>query len=152
MSLPDEISTALSQAIRAQEKRRMATLRLISAAIKDREIALRSSGETGPVGDDQVLEILSKMVRQREESAKIYEEAGRLELATQEEDEIAIVREFMPQQMDDEQARAACQAVVKELDAKGMKDMGRCMAALKQRYAGQMDFSKASAIIRELLG
>ncbi|MHA1525151.1 MAG: GatB/YqeY domain-containing protein [Alphaproteobacteria bacterium] len=152
MSLPEEITTALKQAIKAQDKRRMATLRLISAAIKDREIALRGSSEAGPVGDDQVLEILAKMVRQREESIKIYEEAGRLELATQEAQEITIVREFMPQQMDAEQTETACQALVAELGATGMKDMGACMSALKERFAGQMDFAKASAVIRGLLG
>lgn len=152
MSLSEEISSALKQATLAQDRRRMGTLRLIGAAIKDREIALRGGGETGPVGDEQVLEILSKMVRQREESVKIYEDAGRLELAEQEAQEITILREFMPRQMDSGQIQSVCEALIDELDAKGMKDMGRCMAVLKQRHAGQMDFAKASAMIRERLG
>jgi len=152
LSLSEDISAALKQATLAQDRRRMGTLRLIGAAIKDREIALRGGGETGPVGDDQVLDILAKMVRQREESVKIYEDAGRLELAEQEAREIEILREFMPKQMDRDEIQAVCEALIGELDAKGMKDMGRCMAALKQRYAGQMDFARASAIIRERLG
>ena len=146
----DEINAALKEAIKAQDKRRMSTLRLITAAIKDRDIAARGQGRD-KVSDADILDILSKMVKQRRESVKTYEEAGRLELAQQEQEEIEIIESFLPKQLSEEETREAVREVVEELGCSGLKDMGRAMGALKERYAGRMDFSKASAMVRELL-
>lgn len=150
--LRDQINTALKSALKEQQKTRLSTLRLISAAIKDREIACRAGNGNEGVNDSDVLEILAKMIKQRRESAKTYEEAGRLELSQQERDEIEIISEFMPKQLSDEAVRQACIDIVTELGAVGLKDMGRTMGALKAKYAGQMDFGKASRTIKELLG
>jgi hypothetical protein len=150
-SIRDRINNALKEAIKAQQKLRMSTLRLINAAIKDRDIASRTDGRNQGVADAEVLAILAKMIKQREESADTYEQAGRLELADQERQEIEIIRDFMPRQMSEEEVRAACQAVVAELGAEGLKDMGRTMAALKERYPGQMDFGRASKLVKEYL-
>ena len=146
----ESFDAALKAAIKAQDKRRMSTLRLIMAAIKDRDIAARSNGEDG-VSDSVVLEILSKMIKQRHESVQTYEDAGRLELAQQEQEEIDIIQSFLPQQLSEEETQQACREVVTELGCGGLKDMGRTMGALKERYAGQMDFSKASQIVKDLL-
>jgi uncharacterized protein YqeY len=145
-----KIADALKQALKNQDKRRVSTLRLIQTAITDRDIANRGVGKE-PVGDDEILQILSKMVKQREESAKAFEEGGRLELAAQERAEIEIVREFLPEQMGEDEMRKACAAAIAEVEAEGLRDMGKVMAVLKERFAGQMDFSRASAIVRELL-
>lgn len=144
------ISTALKNALKAQDKRRVSTLRLIQAAVQDRDIANRGAGKD-PVRDDELLQILTKMVKQRQESAKAFEEGHRLELAQQERDEIAIIAEFLPKQLGDDQVKQACRAVIDEVGAGGLKDMGRCMAALKEKFAGQMDFSKASGIVKDML-
>ncbi len=149
--LRDQINAALKAALKEQEKTRLSTLRLIKAAIKDREIACRAGNGNEGVGDSEVLEILSKMIKQRRESAKTYEEAGRLELAQQEQEEIVIISEFMPKQLGEDEVRQVCATIVSELGAEGLKDMGRTMGALKAKYAGQMDFGKASRIIKELL-
>lgn len=146
----DQINSALIAATKAQQKCRMSTLRLINAAIKDREIAVRTQGKDG-ISDEEILQILAKMVKQREESAKTYEEAGRLELAEEEREEITIIQEFLPKQLDDVAVKEACETVVRDLDAHGLRDMGRTMAALKERYPGQMDFSRASCFVKELL-
>jgi len=151
MSIRETIGNALKDAVRAKDKTRTSTLRLINAAILDRDIAARTNGVDAGVSDDVVQEILAKMVKQRLESAKIYEEAGRLELAEQERAEIGVIREFMPRQLSAEEVEAACAELVKEIDAAGLKDMGRCMGALKERYAGRMDFAKASGLVKELL-
>lgn len=148
----ERINLALKDAVKAQDKPRMSTLRLINAAIKDRDIAARTGGKSDGVGDAEVLEILSKMVKQRREAATTYEEAGRLELAEQEQTEISIISDFLPRQLDSEQMEAACKEVVGELGATGLKDMGRTMGALKERFSGQMDFGKASAVVKKLLG
>jgi hypothetical protein len=147
----EQINAALKEAMLAQQKRRVATLRLITAAIKDRDIANRTAGKDA-VGDEEVLQILAKMIKQREESAKTYEEAGRVDLVEQEREEIAIITEFLPRQFDDEEISTACQACVKEIGAASLKDMGRTMSTLKDRYPGQMDFGKASKRVKELLG
>lgn len=146
----EKINAALKQAIKAQEKRRMSTLRLMNAAIEDRVIAARSSGQEG-LSEAEILEILAKMVKQRRESIETYEQAGRMELAQQEQEEIDVIQSFMPKQMSEEETRAACKEVVGELGCESLKDMGRTMGALKERYAGQMDFAKASQIVKELL-
>lgn len=148
--LRQEITQALTTALKAQEKRRMSTLRLILAAVKDRDIANRTAGKD-PVGDEELLGILGKMVKQREESARIYEEGSRIELAEAEREEIAIISEFLPQQMSDDEIKQACADVIAEIGAQGLRDMGKCMAVLKERYAGKMDFTKASAIVKSLL-
>ncbi len=141
---------ALNQAIKAQDKRRMGTLRLITAAIKDRDIAQRGAGKD-PLADDEIRQVLTKMVKQRQESAKIYEDNGRAELAAQEREEIAIIEEFLPAQLDPNAVEAACRQVVADTNAQGLRDVGRCMSALKERYAGQMDFARASGVVKELL-
>ncbi|MBQ0708806.1 MULTISPECIES: GatB/YqeY domain-containing protein [unclassified Ochrobactrum] len=148
--LRQEISQALTTALKAQDKRRMSTLRLVMAAVKDRDIANRTAGKD-PVGDEELLGILGKMVKQREESARIYEEGSRIELADAEREEIAIISEFLPQQMSDDEIKQACADVIAEIGAQGLRDMGKCMAVLKERYAGKMDFTKASAIVKSLL-
>lgn len=148
----NQINERLKEALKSQDKRRVSTLRLINAAIKDRDISARSNGNEDGVSDDDILEILAKMIKQRRESIRTYEEAGRVELAEQEQEEIDIISDFLPKQLDDGEIRAECENVVSELGCEGLKDMGRTMGALKERYAGQMDFSKASAIVKELLG
>ncbi len=147
----DQINDDLKTAIKAQDKRRVGTLRLINAAIKDRDIAARSSGKDS-VTDDEILEILAKMVKQRVESAATYEEAGRDELATQEREEIEIIKGFLPEQMDEAAVAEAVKAVDDEIEATSLKDMGRTMGALKERYAGKMDFGQANKVVKELLG
>lgn len=149
--LRDQLSDALKDAMRAKEKRRTSTLRLILAAIKDRDIAARGQGNMDGVSDDEILEILSKMVRQRGESIETYEEAGRLELAEQEREEIVIIQDFLPRQMREDEIEEAVQGQIEELGASNLKDMGRVMSALKERYAGHMDFGRASAHAKQTL-
>jgi uncharacterized protein YqeY len=145
-----QIAEALKTAIRTQDKKRTSTLRLINAAIQDRDIANRGQGKD-QVSDDEILQILTKMVKQREESAKAFEEGNRLELAEQERDEIAIIRDFLPKQMGEDQVRSVCQQVIRDIGADGLRDMGKCMNALKEKYPGQMDFGKASGIVKTML-
>ena len=134
--------------MRAKNKEATSTLRLINAAIKDRDIAARPEGITDGVGDDEILQLMQKMIRQRQESIKMYEEAGRLELAEQERQEIGVIQTFLPAQMTEEEITHAVDKVVTEIGAESVKDMGRLMAALRERYAGQMDFGKASGIAK----
>ena len=144
------IAEALKASLKAQDKRRTSTLRLINAAIQDRDIANRGNGKD-PVNDEEILQILAKMVKQREESAKAFEEGNRLELAAQERDEIAIIREFMPKQLGEDETKDAVRAVIAEVGAEGLRDMGRCMNALKEKFPGKMDFGKASGIVKSML-
>ncbi len=146
----EKLAAELKDAMKAGDKRRLSTIRLIQAAIKDRDIANRGAGKD-PVQDDEVMQILAKMVKQREESARIYEEANRLELAEQERGEIEVIKSFMPEQIDDEQVRSICQKMIAEAGADGLRDMGKCMNLLKERYSGRMDFSKASGMVKDLL-
>nr|WP_281418126.1 GatB/YqeY domain-containing protein [Ancylobacter dichloromethanicus] len=148
--LRDDINTSLKEAMKAQDKRRLGTLRLVNAAIKDRDIEARGHGKD-PLSDDELLGLLAKMIKQREESARVYEEAGRADLATQEREETAIIQGFLPAQMTEAEAQAAIAAVIAEIDARGLKDMGRTMAALKERHTGVMDFAKASGTVKALL-
>jgi len=151
MSLRDRLSDALKASMRAKQSRRVNTLRLILAAVKDRDIAMRAEADERE--DDQIIqEILSKMVKQRRESIEAYEEAGRLELAEKEREEIAIIEEFLPRQLSDAEIREACAEAVEEVQAETLKDIGRTMGVLKSRYAGCMDFSKASREIKAILG
>ena len=148
----EAINSQLKEATKAQQKRRMATLRLMTAAIKDRGIQNRTAGKGDEVEESEVMEILAKMIKQRRESADTYESAGRLELAEQEREEIVIIEEFLPRQLSEDDVAAAVSEVIEELGAEGLKDMGRTMGALKERYAGQMDFGKASAMVKAKLG
>jgi uncharacterized protein YqeY len=152
MALRDDINTAVKEAMKAKDQKRLGTLRLINAAIKDRDIAARTADSRELSSDDDLLGLLAKMIKQREDSVAAYEQGGRPELAQNERDEIAIIREFMPRQMDEAEAKAAIAAVVSEVGATSVKDMGKVMAALKERYAGQMDFGKASAAVKAALG
>jgi len=147
----ETITAALKHATKAQDKRRISTLRLISAAIKDRDIAARTAGK-GEASDAELLDLLAKMIKQREESEKIYADAGRAELATQEAEEIAIIREYLPKQFSEKDMEAAIAETIEQAGATSVKDMGKVMAELKERYAGQMDFSKASAAVKAKLG
>ena len=147
----DQFSTALKEAIKAKDEVRVSTLRLIQAAIKDRDIAARSGDRQEGVSDDEILQILAKMIKQRRESGQTYEEAGRLELAEREYEEIKVIEEFLPRQLSEDEIKSACVEIVEEVGASGLKDMGKCMGTLKERYAGQMDFGKASGCVKELL-
>lgn len=147
----ETITAALKHATKAQDKRRISTLRLISAAIKDRDIAARTAGK-GEATDAELLDLLAKMIKQREESEKIYAEAGRVELAKQESEEIVIIREFLPKQLSAADMDQAIAAAIEKSGAASIKDMGRVMAELKAAYAGQMDFAKASAAVKAKLG
>lgn len=149
--LRDNLTAAMKDAMRAKEKRKLTTVRLILAAIKEKDIEMRGQ-DAGDRDDDAIItDILSKMVKQRNDSIKAYEEAGRCELAEREREEIAIIQEFLPKQMDEVEIKAAAEAVVAEIGAEGLKDIGRCMGALKSKYAGQMDFAKASVTIKGML-
>lgn len=145
----DKFSEALKEAVKNKDQHRVSTIRLIMAAIKDREIALRSEDKT--VSENDILQILQKMVRQRQESAETYENASRPELADQEREEIRIIEGFLPRQMDENETRNACEKAVADVGASGLKDMGKTMAALKERHTGEMDFKAASAMVKELL-
>lgn len=146
----EKFAQALKEALKSQDKRRTSTLRLIQAAITDRDIANRGQGKD-PVSDDEIALILAKMVKQREESARAFEEGNRLELAEQERQEIEIIRDFLPKQLGEEDTRQACAQVISEVGADGLRDMGKCIAALKQKFPGQMDFSKASGMVKTML-
>ncbi|MCQ0987307.1 GatB/YqeY domain-containing protein [Jiella marina] len=146
----EHLSDALNAAVKNQDKSRISTLRLINAAIKDRDISNRTAGRD-PVCEEDVRQILSKMIKQREESARVYEENGRLELAEQEREEIAVIREFLPAQLDTGEIERACRQAVEDTESKSLRDVGRCMNKLKERYQGQMDFGKASTVVKGLL-
>lgn len=147
----ETITAALKAATKAQDKRRISTLRLVSAAIKDRDIAARGT-DKAQATDTELLDLLAKMIKQREESEKIYRDAGRAELAQQEAEEIVIIREFLPKQLSDADTEKAVAAAIAEAGAASIKDMGKVMAALRTRYAGQMDFGKAGQLVKSLLG
>ncbi|MEL6373370.1 MAG: GatB/YqeY domain-containing protein [Pseudomonadota bacterium] len=146
----DDITAGMKAAMKAQDKRRVSTLRLIMAAIKDRDVAARGAGHER-ISDDEILDVLAKMIKQRRESVQNYEEGGRAELAQQENEEIEIIQEFLPRQLDERETQAAIDAVIEDIGAAGLKDMGRTMAALKERYANQIDFSKAGPQVKERL-
>ena len=149
-ALREQINTALKDAMKAGQKCRLNTMRLINAAVKDRDIEARGAGKD-PISDDEMLQLFQKMIKQRQESAKIYEDAGRGELAAQEREEIEHISGFMPKQMDEAEMRTVIAGVVKELGAAGLKDMGRVMGELKTRHAGKMDFGKANGVVKQLL-
>ena len=152
MGLREQINDSVKDAMRAKDSKRLTTLRLINAAIKDRDIAARTADSRELLADDEILGLLAKMIKQREDSIAAYDAGNRPELAQNERDEIAVIREFMPQQMSAEETSAAVASVVADLGATTLKDMGKVMAALKERYAGQMDFGKAGAVVKQTLG
>src|SRR5579863_3305561 len=135
--------------MKAADKRRVSTLRLVNAEILKRET---SAAERLSLNDAEILDVMGKMIKQRQESLEIYEKAGRAELAAQEREEIEIISAYLPKQMSDMDAAHAISALIKEIEAETIKDMGRAMAALKQRFSGRMDFAKASAQVKKLLG
>jgi uncharacterized protein YqeY len=152
MALREDINNALKEAMKAGDKLKVSALRLMNAAIKERDIQRRTAGRDQGVSDDQILDVFAKMVKQRQESLATYEQAGREDLAAQERGEIAIIQSFMPMPLSDDEMNAAIQATIREIGAQGMKDMGKVMGALKQRFAGRMDMGKAGGIVKSLLG
>jgi len=152
MDMRTRITEALKAAMKAKQSERLSTLRLISAAIKDRDIALRGEGNPNGVNEDEILAILGKMVKQRLESARSYEEASRLDLAEREREEIIIIEEFLPRQLDDTEVAAAIEAAISESGATSIRDMGKVMGALKSKYTGQMDFGAVGPVVKERLG
>ncbi|MGB3279336.1 MAG: GatB/YqeY domain-containing protein [Pseudorhodobacter sp.] len=152
MTLRDRLQAALKDAMRAREAERLSTLRLINAAIKDRDIAQRGEGGEGMVSDSEITAILSKMVKQRQESARVYEEGGRLELAEKELDEIKVIEEFLPRQLEGDEVDAAITAAISAAGATSIRDMGKVMSVLKSQYTGQMDFGAVGPRVKDLLG
>ncbi len=153
MDMRDRVNTALKDAMKSKEADRLSTLRLINAAIKDKDIALRGSAdEEGGVSNDDVLAILGRMVKQRQESARAYEEGGRLELAEKELSEIKVIEEFLPKQLTEEEAEAAVSEAIAEVGATSIRDMGKVMAVLKGKFTGRMDFGKAGPMVKGRLG
>ncbi len=142
----------MKTAMKAKDTHTLSTIRLILAALKDRDIAARAKGNQDGISDDDILSLLQAMIKQRHDSIEMYEKGGRLELAEQEAGEIEIIKQFMPEQMDDATMAAAIDAIVAEIGAASLKDMGKVMARLKELHAGKMDFSKASAIVKGRLG
>ena len=148
--LRDDINNAVKEAMKAKEERKLSTLRMVNSTIKNADIDARGQGK--PVlSDAELLSVLQKMIRQRQEAVELYDKGGRAELAKQERDEIEIITGYLPKQMSDVEAGAAISSIVQEINAQGMKDMGRVMAALKERFTGKLDFAKASAKVKELL-
>ena len=151
MELRSRINTAMKQAMKDKSAERLSTIRLINAAIKDRDIAARTEGKENGVGDDEVLAILAKMTKQRQESAKTYEEAGRLDLSERELAEINVIEEFLPRQLTDSEIQSAVSEAINEVGASSLRDMGKVMGALKGKYAGQMDFGAVGALVKNNL-
>lgn len=151
-ALRDQIMQAMKDAMKSGDKLRLSTIRLMQSAIKDRDIASRTDGRNDGVPDADILELFTKMVKQRRESAEIYEKGSRADLVAQERGEIAVIEDFMPKQLGEAETKAAVEAVVAEVGATSVKDMGKVMGLLKTRYAGQLDFGKAGAVVKSLLG
>ena len=151
MALRDTIEEALKTALKAKAADDVSALRMVRAAIQQRDIENRGTGKPAAT-DEEVLQVMAKMVKQREESAAAFDAGKRPELAAKERGEIALIRRFMPKQMDEAEIRAAAQAAVSDTGAASMKDMGKVIARLREKHAGQMDFGKASAIVKSLLG
>lgn len=149
--LKQKLSDDLKAAMRTKESRRISTLRLILAAIKEQEITLRAESDKSELTDDEIILILSKMVKQRKDSIRLYEEGGRVDLAEQEKGEIAVIEGYLPKQMSREEIETVCAEVRDELEASGLKDMGRCMSVVKERYTGQIDMGEASKIMKSAL-
>ena len=150
--LRTRLSDTLKSSMKERNERSVSTLRLILAALKDQDIAARGKGNMEGLTDDQILSLLQSMIKQRRESIKLYEQGGRMELAQREAEEIGVIEEFLPEQMNDDEMAAVITAIIGEVGATSLKDMGKAMGALKEQYPGQMDFAKASAMVKERLG
>jgi uncharacterized protein len=148
--LRDDINNALKDAMKARDERRVSTLRLVNSTLKNADIEARGQGKA-QLGDDEILSVLQKMIKQRQESITLYEQGGRNELAQQERDEITIISGYLPQQLSDDEMRAAIAQAITETGAASMKDMGKVIGALKGRYTGRMDFGKASPLVKQTL-
>ncbi len=151
MSIRDTLKESMKSAMREKKQLALSTVRLVLAAIKDRDIAKRTDGKNGQLSDDEILSLLQSMIKQRRDSIKMFEQGGRVELAEREQNEISVIESFLPKQMDEDEIRAAVAKVIEDTGASSVKDMGQAMGALKSHYAGQMDFSKASGIVKEIL-
>ena len=147
----DILDKSLKDAMRSRDTQKISTIRLINAAIKDRDIAIRSEDNLEGVSDEEILSILSKMIKQRKDSAKQYEEGGRLELAQQEFEEIEIIENFLPRQLDLNETEQIVKKIILEINANSLRDMGKVMSFLKENYSGKMDFGKAGVVAKELL-
>ena len=153
MGLREDISAATKEAMKAGDKKRLSTLRLMSSAIKDKDINSRTDGHDSVLtADSGLMELFAKMVKQRQDSVTAYEQGARPDLAQNERDEITVIQSFMPKQLSDDDAKAAVAGIIKSIGATGIKDMGKVMAELKAKFAGQMDMGKAGAIVKALLG
>jgi uncharacterized protein len=150
----ERLTQAMKDAMRAKDQTRLTTIRLVLSAIKDHDLGIKPvGGKAGePAGDAEITQILARMIKQRRDSIEAYEKAARPELAQKEKDEITLIEEFLPKQLGEAETREAVAAAIKEAGAAGIKDMGKTMAVLKQRFAGQLDFGKASALVKEMLG
>ena len=151
MDMRERVNTALKEAMKAKDADRLSTLRLINAAIKDRDIAVRGEGREEGVSDADVLQILGRMVKQRQESARAYEEGGRLELAEKEREEIGVIEEFLPRQLSEQEVDGAIEKAIASTGAEGIRDMGKVMGELKSRYTGRMDFGSVGSMVKERL-
>jgi len=151
MELRSQINDALKAAMKARDANRLSTLRLINAAIKDRDIALRGEGREDGVDDGHIMSIMGRMVKQRHESARAYEEGGRLELAEKELGEVKVIEEFLPRRLSEEETERAIDTTISEVGAGSLRDMGRVMAALKERFTGQLDFGKVGPMVKDRL-
>ena len=148
--LRDDINTAVKEAMKAKDERKLSTLRMINSSIKNADIDARGQGKQ-PLSDDDILGLLQKMIKQRQESVELYDKGGRAELAAQEREEIAVISAYLPKQMSEDEVKSAISAAIAETGAAGMKDMGKVIGALKAKYAGQMDFGKASGLVKAAL-
>ncbi|MBC7133265.1 MAG: GatB/YqeY domain-containing protein [Roseovarius sp.] len=151
MDLRERVNTALKQAMKDKDQGRLATLRLINAAIKDQEIAQRAKADAAPLGDAEIMAILARMTRQRQESVRAYEEGGRLDLAERERAEIKVIEEFLPRQLSQEEVGAAIDRAIADVGATSIRDMGKIMGKLKERHTGQMDFGAVGALVKARL-
>ncbi|UYO50246.1 GatB/YqeY domain-containing protein [Rhodopseudomonas palustris] len=148
--LRDDINNAVKEAMKAKDERKLSTLRMVNSTIKNADIEARGQGKP-PLSDGDLLSLLQKMIKQRQESVELYDKGGRAELADQERAEIAVIQAYLPQQMSDDEVKAAIAATISETGAAGIKDMGKVIGALKAKYAGQMDFGKASGLVKAAL-
>jgi len=148
--LRDDINNALKEAMKAREERRVSTLRMVNAAIKDRDIEARGAGK-GPLSDDELLQLFQKLIKSRQDSVEMYRKGNRADLVAQEEQEIAIISGYLPKQMSEDEMKAAIAAAIKDTGAASMKDMGKVIGALRGKYAGKMDFAKASGLVKGML-
>jgi uncharacterized protein YqeY len=149
--LRERLTEALKEAMKARDQRTVSTVRLTLAALKDRDIAARGRGVNEGIGDEEILQMFQSMIKQRRESIALYEQGGRIELAQQEQEEIAIIERFMPRQMSEAEVEAAVKETIVEAGAAGIKDMGKVMTLMREKYAGRMDFAKASAAVKKAL-